>query len=791
MKRIGVGSRLSGDQWYQDTRISGYQGIRGSGYQEIRGSGYRFIAAVLVVLQLCCSGLWARPTTADDAEKVVAGWLKTNARPLGTALGRQIIKIETFIDDNDQPVYYVVYLQPNGFVIVSADDLVEPIIAFADDGTFEPSLESPLGALVNNDLNGRITAVRNTSPVSGDWSVVSGEQSKSNFSINQLTAHQLTNYPRSKWRHLISLAEASESGFGLMGLITLSDVRVEPFVKSKWGQRYICGKNGYNYYTPNNYHCGCTATAMAQLMRYHEHPTGRMKIGRRNFLIKVDDESELAYTLGGDGKGGPYKWSLMELEPGCSTTLDQRQAIGALCYDAAVAAQTEFSQNSSASNLHDARDALRDTFMYKNAIRASDSIGSLGGSVLNNMVNTNLDAGHPVILGIKREETDSGHAVVADGYGYDFSALYHHLNMGWSGSDDIWYNLPNIDSSRAEYYDTVNGCIYNIFPSGSGEIISGRLTDTSGNPISDATVTAEGGSGPYTAVTNNRGIYALVKVGSYTAYIVSVTKSGYNFTSQGVSTRKSENSTRVSGNKWGIDFVGEEASVPPADPARPAPADPARPAPALYYSTEDFETDDFTKLPWSHSGDGNWTVTTDEKYSGAYSAQAGSINHDESTTLWVRLDCIAGDITFYHKASSELGCDYLEFYIDGVRKGRWSGITNWEHVSSPVTAGTRIFEWAYSKDGSISTGSDSAWIDEIAFPLDCGVLRDFDSNGQVNFIDFAFFASQWLGPRKAGTLQRGTPDLADLNGDGGVDFEDLAIFSENWLLDLTPCTVKQ
>ncbi len=745
MKRTGVGSRLSGYQWYQDTRIS----------------GYRFIAAVLVVLQLCCGGLWARPTTTDEAEKVVAGWLKTNARPLGTALGRQIIKIETFIDDNDQPVYYVVYLQPNGFVIVSADDLVEPIIAFADDGTFEPSLESPLGALVNNDLNGRITAVRNT------------------FSLQM----EVPGGPRSKWRHLISLAEASENGFGLMGLITLSDVRVEPFIKSKWGQRYICGKNGYNYYTPNNYYCGCTATAMAQLMRYHEHPTASMEIGRKQFQIKVDGISEYVYTRGGDGNGGPYEWFLMELEPGCSTTLDQRQAIGALCYDAAVAAQTEFSKNSSASNLHDARDALRNTFMYKNAIRASDSIGGLGSSVLNNMVNTNLDAGYPVILGIKREETDSGHAVVADGYGYDFSALYHHLNMGWSGSDDIWYNLPNIDSSGAEYYDTVNGCIYNIFPSGSGEIISGRVTDTSGNPISDATVTAEGGSSPYTAVTNNRGIYALVKVGAYTAYIVSVTKSGYNFTSQGASTRKSEDSTRVSGNKWGIDFVGEEASVPPAETARPAPA--------LYYSTEDFETGDFIKLPWAHSGEGNWTVTPYEKYSGAYSAQAGSINNDESTTLWVRLDCIAGDITFYHKVSSELACDYLEFYIDGVRKGRWSGTTDWEHVSFPVTAGTRIFEWAYSKDGSISTGSDAAWIDEITFPLDCGVLGDFDSNGQVNFIDFAFFASQWLGPRKAGNLQRGTPDLADLNGNGGVDFEDLAIFSENWLVDLTLRTVQQ
>ncbi len=757
MKRAGVESRLSA-------------------YQGIRGQGYQVITVVLVVL-LLCSSLWARPTTADEAQMVVTGWLKTNARPLGTTLGREVISVETFTDDYGEPVYHIVYLQgpgpagtqPTGFVIVSADDLVEPIIGFADDGTFEPSLESPLGALVNNDLNGRITAVRNT------------------FRLQM----ELPGGPQSKWRHFIDLAEASENGFALMGAGTIPDVRVEPLIKSKWGQNTTCGRDCFNYYTPKNYHCGCTATAMAQLMRYHEHPTGRMKIGRRNFLIKVDGRSESAYTRGGDGGGGPYKWSLMVLEPGCSTTLEERQAIGALCYDAAVAVQTEFSENSSASNLHDARDALRDTFMYNNAIRASDSIGSIGGSVLNNMVNTNLDAGYPVILGIEREETDSGHAVVADGYGYDSSALYHHLNMGWSGSDDIWYNLPNIDSSGAEQYDTVNGCIYNIFPSGSGEIISGRVTDTSGKPISDATVTAEGGRGPYTAVTNNKGIYALVKVGPYTAYIVSVTKSGYNFTSQVVSTRKSEDSTRISGNKWGIDFVGEEASVPPADPVPPA----------LYYSTEDFETGDFTKLPWAHSGDGNWTVTSDEKHSGAYSAQAGSINHDESTTLWVRLDCIDGDITFYRKVSSELGCDYLEFYIDGVRKGRWSGTTDWEQVSFPVIAGTRIFEWAYSKDGSISTDPDAAWIDNIVFPIDCGTLCDFDGNGQVDFIDFAFFASQWLGPRpswlnqaetgKAGTLQRSTSDLTDLNGDGGVDFEDLKIFAENWLVDLTLSTVQQ
>ena len=72
------------------------------------------------------------------------------------------MRVETFTDNYGEPVYYIVYLEPSGFVIVSADDLVEPIIGFADDGTYEPSPENPLGALVTNDLNGRMAAVHRT-----------------------------------------------------------------------------------------------------------------------------------------------------------------------------------------------------------------------------------------------------------------------------------------------------------------------------------------------------------------------------------------------------------------------------------------------------------------------------------------------------------------------------------------------------------------------------------------------------------------------------------------------------
>ena len=82
------------------------------------------------------------------------------------------------------------------------------------------------------------------------------------------------------------------------------------------------------------------------------------------------------------------------------------------------------------------------------------------------------------------------------------------------------------------------------------------------------------------------------------------------------------------------------------------------------------------------------------------------------------LDCVSGNITFYRKVSSESRCDYLKFYIDGVRKDNWSGQEDWAKVSFPVTAGTRIFEWSYSKDGSASTGRDSVWIDDIVFPVE-------------------------------------------------------------------------
>jgi len=128
---------------------------------------------------------------------------------------------------------------------------------------------------------------------------------------------------------------------------------------------------------------------------------------------------------------------------------------------------------------------------------------------------------------------------------------------------------------------------------------------------------------------------------------------------------------------------------------------------------DDFETGDFSKIPWEHAGDSDWIVTSQESHSGAYSAKAGTISDGDQSTLQVTLQCVQGNISFYRKVSSESGFDKLKFYIDAVEKGAWSGDQDWSEVSFPVDEGIRTFEWTYSKDGSVSEGEDTAWIDDI------------------------------------------------------------------------------
>lgn len=136
------------------------------------------------------------------------------------------------------------------------------------------------------------------------------------------------------------------------------------------------------------------------------------------------------------------QWSQMVFKPSETMTLttEQRQAIGALCYDAGVACSMAYTASGSGVQMSNERNALVNVFGYSNAIDAYNATYTNLGAVLLTMINPNLDAGFPVILGLTGHDggITYGHAILTDGYGYHTSTLYHHLNMGWEGTDDVW-----------------------------------------------------------------------------------------------------------------------------------------------------------------------------------------------------------------------------------------------------------------------------------------------------------------------------------------------------------------
>ena len=153
----------------------------------------------------------------------------------------------------------------------------------------------------------------------------------------------------------------------------------------------------------------------------------------------------------------------------------------------------------------------------------------------------------------------------------------------------------------------------------------------------------------------------------------------------------------------------------------------------------DFESGSFGP-EWTFSGISNWNIQTNNIISGSQTPQAGPITSNQETGITLDVSTIpAGDGTFDYQVSSESGFDYLIFCIDNPGcsrssgfNNRWAGITSGTHTFTiPATAQT--LTWKYTKDGSVNSGQDTAWIDDIVITPTGGA-----GNGQGSWTSPAF-----------------------------------------------------
>ena len=144
---------------------------------------------------------------------------------------------------------------------------------------------------------------------------------------------------------------------------------------------------------------------------------------------------------------------------------------------------------------------------------------------------------------------------------------------------------------------------------------------------------------------------------------------------------------------------------------------------------EDFETGDFSKYDWQFEGEGGWEIVSHGVYEGQYCAHTTEMGHNCQAVISLDYDFACdNEISFYVRTSTETGYDFLNFYVDDERMGRWAGETGWTLVSYMIPQGSHRLTWSYVKDGGATGGQDCVWVDYIVLPP-TEVVLDMEENG--------------------------------------------------------------
>lgn len=243
------------------------------------------------------------------------------------------------------------------------------------------------------------------------------------------------------------------------GIITLTNIvysdSVGPFINVNWGQTGI-----YGMFCPNLI-SGCMATAIAQIMSYHKHPT--------SFISTVIMGEE--YT---NGEMVSLDWNNINTHINSHSNIQSctpsHKQIAALMRETGDLVQMDYSSPTSSSAIGS---KAEDAFEYFGYAFDNYSFAYTPSIILS------LKENGPVFMsGV--DSNAGGHAWVADGYveyvttidSYENGELIGsfpkddrhvlHINWGWDGDCNGYFHFGNYDTGNADTYDGTSYSDYNF-----------------------------------------------------------------------------------------------------------------------------------------------------------------------------------------------------------------------------------------------------------------------------------------------------------------------------------------
>ncbi len=311
----------------------------------------------------------------------------------------------------EEETHHVFEFEGGGFIIMSADDNAPPILGYSfDSEQANDEMPPQLEAMVQN-YHEQILEIRENNLDNEDAQAQWDELLTDNFDSSELEL----------------------------------DGDVGALIKTTWSQ---C--TGYNNYAPsdgsavcgnNRVPIGCVATAMGQVMKYHNYPA--QGVGSHSYSSPYGTKSANFGTT-------TYAWGSMPNTYG-------NNAVSKLLYHCAVSVNMIFGPSGSGAYTSYVAPALKNYFGYDTSAKYV-SKSSYTNSAWRSLMRGQIDAGQPVVY---RGSGSGGHAFNVDGYKTSNNTF--HLNWGWSGSYNGYYLLEDLTPGGYSF-NSGQGAIIDIRP---------------------------------------------------------------------------------------------------------------------------------------------------------------------------------------------------------------------------------------------------------------------------------------------------------------------------------------
>lgn len=144
--------------------------------------------------------------------------------------------------------------------------------------------------------------------------------------------------------------------------------------------------------------------------------------------------------------------------------------------------------------------------------------------------------------------------------------------------------------------------------------------------------------------------------------------------------------------------------------------------------------EDNTVPPFTTSGNTNWGVQNTVVNSGTRAGKAGTIIDSQTSNIDYTTAVIPAQgavLSFAYKVDSESCCDKLRFFVDGTEITNWGGAVGWATYTYALTAGSHTLRWQYSKDSSISSGLDTAYLDDVTISVNASPALTINDGNQA------------------------------------------------------------